>query len=127
MTTKQYIEQEIDLLDNNITTFIEGAIDCLSIKNFDELIHMLRNAGIDNVDTALDSVLYDSIEFYVRYIFDNEGKTSMSIDEFVEKVMIPQKTHLSKTHDELVDWIVNNTDKLSLKLHLTYEGIYISR
>ena len=127
MTIEKYIKQEKDLLENDLTKFLEGAVDCLSMKNFDKLIQMLRDANIDNVELALDPILVDSIKFYVRYIFDNEGKLQLPIDEFVEKVLMPLKTHLSKTHEELVNWIENNADKIGVKIHLTDTDTFISR
>lgn len=127
MTIKKYIKEAQDLLENNLTDFLDGANNALTIKKFDELVAMLRQANIPNIDGALDPLLADSLEFYVRYIFDNEEVEDMLLDEFVEKVLMPMSTHLSKTHKELVDWIEKNSNKIKAVTYTSPNGTFITK
>lgn len=127
MTIENYIKQEQELLENNLTSFLDGANNLLTIKQFDELVLMLRRADIPNIDEALDVLLADSLEFYVRYILSMEDKTDMLLDEFVEKLLIPMSTHLSKTHEELVDWIQKNSDEIGAVTYTSPNGTFITK
>lgn len=127
MTIETYIKQSEDLLNDNLTDFLDGATVALNTRNFDKLVSMLRTANIPNIDEALDPLLEDSLEFYVRYIFDSEDKDKMHIDEYIEKLCMPFETHLSKNHNELVDWITRNSNKIHVNLDVTSDGIYMTK
>ena len=127
MTIETYIKQAQDLLEDNLTDFLYGANNALTIKQFDELVSMLKQADIPNIDETLDLLLADSLEFYVRYIFDSEEVEDMLLDEFVGRVLMPMSTHLSKTRKELVDWIKKNSNKIKAVTYTSPNGTFITK
>ena len=102
MTSTEYIELNIDLIDNDLVyffraTFYDGVVD----KSLNEMIQLMESAGINTLDARKEALHQVLISMFKHY----EYSAHLPLDEWIETQMV---NHMGFSIKEIFDHMIKN-------------------
>lgn len=121
MTTsvKDFIEENVDLIETNLSVFFQKVKDDLPFIDHKEIIEILEKCGVHTLDARLENIRYELMletgviyrNIYLDTFIDRYFSGMLGFDdEFIKKFIIQEKDNIncSLTQDDSGEWILTS-------------------
>ena len=121
----EYIANNKQLLNADVSKFLYKAQSKLKSTLFEDLIELLRSSNID-IEPILDQILINKLNFTFSFFVDGQSLVELIDEELLDE---GNTTFIGKTHDQLVDFILNHETlwEDSMYLAIGYDGNVLVR